>query len=256
MAATNITVNRTGIRAVTLQRSPRNESVKNRNRIVETTRWLAILISRVEATLIAELLTPYVEGLSPRQISQVSTYLDLLLKWNARMNLTSIRDPENIVKRHFGESFFLARHISGLAADLMDIGSGAGFPAIPIKIYRPELNVTLVEAQLRKATFLREVGRALNLDVDVKNVRLEDLLRAASAAVITFRAVEKFESILPLAAKMVRKQGVESSRGCLAILVGTSQVSRAQSLLPDWRFEPPIQVPGGDNRVILRGEPK
>ncbi|HET9698258.1 MAG TPA: 16S rRNA (guanine(527)-N(7))-methyltransferase RsmG [Terriglobales bacterium] len=217
-----------------------------------------MLISRVEATLIAELLTPYVEGLSSRQLSQVSTYLDLLLKWNARMNLTSIRDPENIVKRHFGESFFLARHISALAADLMDIGSGAGFPAIPIKIYRPELNVTLVEAQQRKATFLREVGRALNLDVDVKNVRVEDLLRAqpASAAVITFRAVEKFESILPLAAKMIRKQGAESSRGCLAILVSTSQVPRAQSLLPDWRFEPPIPVPGGDNRVLLRGEPK
>ena len=211
----------------------------------------------MEAALISELLSSYVANLTPLQLEQVSAYLDLLLKWNARMNLTSIRDPENIVKRHFGESFFLARHIPSGAADLTDLGSGAGFPAIPILIYRSELKLTLVEAQQRKATFLKEVGRALNLDIQVKNCRVEELIsqQPASASVVTFRAVEKFESILTMAAHLIRGRTTDRTSGCLAILVGRSQVARAQELLPDWLFQPTIPIPDGENRVILLGEP-
>lgn len=174
------------------------------------------------------------------------------------MNLTSVRDPENIVKRHFGESFFLARYIPSAASDLTDIGSGAGFPAIPILIYRPELQLTTVEVQQRKATFLREVGRSLDLEFQVKNVRIEELLKtqAGSASVVTFRAVEKFDLILPLAANMVRKELHDDSRGRLAILIGSSQTSQAERLLPDWIFHPQIPVPGSENRVVLCGEPK
>ena len=211
---------------------------------------------QMEASAISKLLAPYIEELSPLQLEQVSLNLDLLLKWNARMNLTSIRDPENIVKRHFGESFFLARYLPVHLPDLTDIGSGAGFPAIPIQIYRPELKLRLIEAQLRKATFLKEVGRALKLDFEVNNSRLEQQVPdlSGSASIVTLRAVEKFDLILPLAAKLVRA-GSDNS-GILAILISDAQISRARTLLREWRFDPEIPVPGGENRVILRGEPK
>lgn len=204
---------------------------------------------------LSALLDPYITDLTAAQLSQVSTYLDLLLRWNAKMNLTSIRNPEQIVSRHFGESFFLAAHLfpslqehpfaitSGpeqspkavrdlllktevtsrlpgpsqlpsceTPPELIDIGSGAGFPAIPLKIYRPNVTIKLVEAHQRKAVFLREVLRALELDAEVKNVRAETL-PPASADLVTLRAVEKFDSILPIAARLVRRpKTMEASR--------------------------------------------
>ncbi len=113
---------------------------------------------------IATLLTPYLEGEAPPELyPQLSTYLDLLLKWNARTNLTAIRDPEEIVRRHFGESLFAGQHIPPDARTLLDFGSGAGFPGLPIQLLRPEITVTLAESQNKKATFLREVVRTLGL---------------------------------------------------------------------------------------------
>jgi 16S rRNA (guanine527-N7)-methyltransferase len=198
---------------------------------------------------ISELLTPFTADLSAHQLRQVSSYMALLLKWNARMNLTALRDEKSILTRHFGESFFLARHLPE-SPDLTDIGSGSGFPGIPVKIARPAIALTLVEGQQRKATFLREVLRALDLDAEVKNVRAETLPPGASTAV-TLRAVEKFESILPVAARLLRQE----SAAVLALLVGSAQVPRVLESLPDWTFRPEIPIPGSQNRVILMGEP-
>src|SRR5260370_30861586 len=84
---------------------------------------------------IANLVTPYLSlsDIPGTLLPQLSTYLDLLLKWNARTNLTAIRDPEEIVRRHFGESLFAARHL-GSCDTLLDLGSGAGFPGLPIAL--------------------------------------------------------------------------------------------------------------------------
>src|SRR5690349_10055782 len=106
---------------------------------------------RMEAARIAELLEPFLqkpkggrEELSAAQLRQLSDYLDLLVRWNAKTNLTSVRGPEEIVKRHFGESLFLASAVRGEAvATAIDVGSGAGFPGIPLKIYAPQIAVTL-----------------------------------------------------------------------------------------------------------------
>jgi 16S rRNA (guanine527-N7)-methyltransferase len=209
---------------------------------------------------LAALLRPYIDDLSPAQLNQVSTYIDILLRWNARMNLTAIRDPETIVTRHFGESFFLARKLSENRAlttgqnpdattQLIDIGSGAGFPGIPIKIVYPRLTLSLVEAQQRKSVFLKEVLRSLHLDAEVINARAEVVAEAqsGSADVVTLRAVEKFDSILPTAARLV------SPTGTLALLIGDSQVEKAKNLLETWHFEPVCPIPGAQNRVILLG---
>jgi 16S rRNA (guanine527-N7)-methyltransferase len=204
------------------------------------------------------LLQPYIEPLTATQLDQVATYLDLLLRWNARMNLTAIRDPEQIVTRHFGESFFLARTLteqgffqfpnseSTKSPIAVDVGSGAGFPGIPLKIARPEVTLMLVESQQRKAVFLREVLRAIRLDAEVNNVRAEDVARTQPhfADLVTFRAVEKFESILPVAAQLVR------SGGYLALLIGSEQALTAQNLLKNWQFRPVFSIPGSQNRII------
>src|SRR6202022_891918 len=132
---------------------------------------------------IADLLVPYLEEAGshtgpdlgpnrdpnpgPGQLwAQLSTYLDLLLKWNARTNLTAIREPEEIVRRHFGESLFAGRQL-GTCKTLLDFGSGAGFPGVPIQLLRPEIQVTLAESQNKKATFLRELVRTLGLKTEI-----------------------------------------------------------------------------------------
>ena len=168
------------------------------------------------------------------------------------MNLTAVRDPEHIVRRHFGEGVFLGQQLSARnllppGASVIDIGSGAGFPGIPLKIACPQIVLSLVEAHGRKAIFLKEVLRAINLDAEVKNVRAEVLAESASgtADVVTVRAVEKFEAILPIAAKFAKPCGR------VALLIGTQQVQTAQQLLNTWHFEPVLPIPGSESRGIL-----
>jgi len=112
----------------------------------------------VDTAAIAHLLGPFVE-LEKSQLGNISIYIDLLLKWNARINLTAVRNPEEIVTRHFGESFFAAQLLlpSGLEGAVIDLGSGAGFPGLPLAMFAPAIQVTLIESNHRKAAFLNEV---------------------------------------------------------------------------------------------------
>src|SRR5436190_9239340 len=114
---------------------------------------------------ISALLRPFAE-LSEKQLADTLVYINLLLKWNARINLTAVRDPEEIVVRHFGESFYLARQIISLndVITVIDLGSGAGFPGLPIAMFVPQGFVTLIEAQSKKVVFLKEVIRTLRLN--------------------------------------------------------------------------------------------
>jgi 16S rRNA (guanine527-N7)-methyltransferase len=97
--------------------------------------------------------------LSPEQIEQFLVYLALLLKWNRKMNLTALRTPAEIISRHFLDSLLLLPHLPETAR-LLDIGSGAGFPGLPLKIVRPGLTIDLVEATAKKASFLKEAVRS------------------------------------------------------------------------------------------------
>lgn len=157
---------------------------------------------------IASLLTPYFIISPPKSlIPHLSTYLDLLLKWNARTNLTAIRDPHEIVRRHFGESLFAAQHI-GSPATLLDLGSGAGFPGLPIALLHPETHVTLAESQNKKATFLREVVRTLALpNVEVWAARAESLPATRLFQTVALRAVDNMEAALPAARARIAPDG-------------------------------------------------
>jgi 16S rRNA (guanine527-N7)-methyltransferase len=210
---------------------------------------------------IAELLEPFLSDnsqrtavLSPAQMRLISMYIDLLLHWNDRVNLTAIRTPEEIVTRHFGESIFAARQLfplpeveAGTTAHVIDVGSGAGFPGLPAKIWAPHLRLTLIESNQKKATFLREVVRHLGLaNVDVFGARAETYLGNPGDVVI-FRAVEQFESVLLNAAGLVRPGG------CLAVMVGRSQLDRCRELLPGLQWKDPISLPISSNRCLIIG---
>jgi 16S rRNA (guanine527-N7)-methyltransferase len=155
---------------------------------------------------IAALLEEYYPGPPEELVAQLSAYLDLLLKWNARTNLTAIRDPEEIVRRHFGESLFTARHLPD-GETLLDLGSGAGFPGLPIQLARPELRVTLAESQGKKASFLREAVRTLALPTEVWGDRVEAMPANRLFDVVTLRAVDNPVAAIRLAAKRLLPDG-------------------------------------------------
>ncbi len=119
-------------------------------------------------------------------------YLELLVRWNARTNLTAVRTREGIVTRHFGESLFAARCIQALtgARDILDFGSGAGFPGLPVQMSLPAASVTLAESQSKKAAFLREVVRELEIPARIWNGRVGDLPAEAAFDLVATRAVD------------------------------------------------------------------
>jgi len=232
---------------------------------------------------IAELLQPFLTAqalsapatLSSGQLQSISTYVELLRRWNARINLTAVRDPEDIISRHFGESLFLAAYIFPFGwrtapsaqappPHALDLGSGAGFPGLPLKIYLPELHLTLVESNRRKSAFLAEVIRTLHLDdAAVFTGHLKPSLISQSQGglppgiappdLVTMRAVERFETALPTAASLARAGAAKSRAGKLALLIGESQVQFTTSSLADFSWEAPVLVPRSRTRVLLIG---
>jgi 16S rRNA (guanine527-N7)-methyltransferase len=220
---------------------------------------------------IAELLQPFLSNpcpseparageestvLSAAQLQSISMYIDILLRWNARINLTAIRNEEEIVTRHFGESLFAAQHLFPRApearspkpeARTADLGCGAGFPGIPIKLWAPHIALTLIESNQKKATFLREVARVLTLtDINIQNARAETL-PPSTFDVVTLRAVERLPKVLPTAANLL----APSSR--LALLISSSQLEPTRSTLPSLTWDPPIPIPESQSRQLLIG---
>ncbi len=235
----------------------------------------------METARIAELLAPFVpHPLTEEPLAKIAGYLDLLLRWNQRINLTSVRDPQQIVTRHFGESLFAAANLfrpagggptaPGWAGErslphdagssrVIDVGSGAGFPGLPIRIYAP-VALTLIESRQRKAAFLREVARLLDFsEVEVFAGRAEDYpAKPASVPVtVTLRAVERFEQALSAAADLLRASSPSQQFGRasrLALLIGTAQVERARELEPEFAWADPIRIPQSQSRVLLVGQ--
>ena len=201
----------------------------------------------MDTNAIASLLRPYAE-LTAAQLAQTLTYLNLLVKWNAKVNLTAVRNPEEMVTRHFGESFFAAGRLvsetwSGTA---IDVGSGAGFPGLPLAMVAPGAEVTLIEANNKKAAFLNEAIFALQLkNAKVFADRAENY--PGRGALVTVRAVERFEKSLPVAMNLV------AEGGRLALMIGASQVDAARKLGAEVEWQDPEPVPGGHSRVLLVG---
>jgi 16S rRNA (guanine527-N7)-methyltransferase len=180
---------------------------------------------------IARLLVPYYPAPEPPLLAQLSTYLDLLVKWNGRTNLSAIREPEQMVTRHFGESLFAAKLLPA-GKTLLDLGSGAGFPGLPIALARPGLVVTLAESQNKKASFLREVVRVLGVEVEVWAGRAEGLPAERRFDLITLRAVDS------PAAALAAARDLMAPDGSIVHFTVTGEESRG------------LRLPGTDNSVL------
>jgi 16S rRNA (guanine527-N7)-methyltransferase len=201
---------------------------------------------------IRQLLNPYlIDSIDDDVINHLDSYLDLLLKWNARTNLTAIREPEEMVRQHFGESLFAGQHLmrTGLPsnASLLDFGSGAGFPGLPIQILIPSLEVTLAESQSKKSSFLREAVRTLNLPTIVYAARVEDMPLAKRFDCVTLRAVDNMQAALAGAIPRLAPDGV------LAILTTESQRTSVLAETPTIAWAESIPVPESDQRILLSG---
>jgi len=187
-------------------------------------------------------------SLSRNQAEQILAYMALLLKWNKTINLTAVTEPREIISRHFAESILATKIVDLSHGRLADIGPGAGFPALALSIFSPELNVTLVESNARKCAFLKEVARSLGLDrVTVLHRRLQFSDPVGELFdFITARALGDYDSFLPWARSSL------SSNGYLILWLG---ISEAERLARDETFawQPLYPVQGTSGRVILAG---
>jgi 16S rRNA (guanine527-N7)-methyltransferase len=152
-------------------------------------------------------------GLSALQIDQLTYYAELLVEWNARLNLTRLTAPRDIAVKHFLDSLSLLSAVPiPPDARLIDIGTGAGFPGLVLKIARPDLRVTLVDSTAKKLTFCRAVADDLQLEhVVTLHARAEEAARQPEHAraydMVTARAVAQLEKLLPWCAPFLNAGG-------------------------------------------------
>jgi 16S rRNA (guanine527-N7)-methyltransferase len=185
--------------------------------------------------------------LQVKQTKQFSSYLSLILRWNARLNLTAVRDTESILSRHFVESIACARALPTGIRTLLDFGSGAGFPGIPIAICRPEIAITLAESHGKKAAFLQEAVRTLSLSAKVHTGRAEVLISKFDC--VTLRAVDKMDQAVNAATRLV------AQTGWLSLMTTAADASRFQSIVgPEFRWQDPIALAGSERRILALGQ--
>ena len=187
--------------------------------------------------------------LAPAQSEQFAAYLALLQKWNAKTNLTAIRDEEGILSRHFLESILCAANLPPGLQTLLDFGSGAGFPGIPIALMRPEIEVTLAESQNKKAAFLREAVRTLHLTTKVHSARAEELKQKFDC--VTLRAVDNMAAAIPAAIQLI------APNGWLAVLTTRSEAGAVQQIanpFGEFHWPTPIPLRSGTDHMLLTAQ--
>ena len=181
---------------------------------------------------------------------KIRIYVRILLQWTEKISLTSIHSPLEIVERHFGESMFAASAVGIARGRLADVGSGAGFPGLALKLVRAELKVTLIEPNAKKAAFLSEVNRALKLtSVTVLRSRLEECREySPSLDFITSRALDPTKGLIPWSHRAL------TVAGRLVLWVGDGAVQEL-STSPEWIWQKPIAIPHSRRRSLLIGRP-
>ena len=186
--------------------------------------------------------------LSDAQVTCIQQYTRILQHWNEKLNLTAIKDPLEMLHRHFCESMYAAVAVPINSGRLADIGSGAGFPGLPLKILRPELQLVLVESNIKKGTFLAEVIRELGLlNARVLISRYEELSEElAPLDFVCSRAVGEFGPFLDWAAS----DGVSAGR--VILWIGGRDLDEARKS-GQWDWQEPIPVPQSLRRYLLVG---
>jgi 16S rRNA (guanine527-N7)-methyltransferase len=175
-----------------------------------------------------------------------SEYVSLILRWNGRVNLTAVREEDGILSRHIVESIALVRILPTTIETLLDFGSGAGLPGIPIALCRPDIQVTLAESQGKKAAFLREAARVLRLSARVHAGRAEALEERFDC--VAMRAVDRMATAVAAAAALVKPGGLLALMTTQGELNGLKAAAGAEF---GWAAE--MALPGGDTRVVALG---
>ncbi len=157
-----------------------------------------------------ELLKQTIPNLTDEACDKFVAYYDLLIDWNTRMNLTAITEPEEVVKKHFYDSLAALKYLPD-GAKVADVGTGAGFPAIPLLILNPTLKITLVDSLNKRITFLEEVLKTLDLSAECVHARAEDFgrdprYRGQFDATVS-RAVASLPVLLELTVPLLRVGG-------------------------------------------------
>jgi 16S rRNA (guanine527-N7)-methyltransferase len=146
-------------------------------------------------------------ALSDQVIDQLMTYLDLVEKWNRVYNLTAIREREEIIKLHFLDSLSILKHVH--ERNVLDVGSGAGFPGIVLAITKPELKVTVMDSVNKKTTFMQQVKSELSLlNLELVNSRVEDYQPTILFEAVTSRAFSNLKNMMSLTQHTLQKEGV------------------------------------------------
>jgi len=187
-------------------------------------------------------------SLNDDQVQQIQIYTRLLLTWNDKVNLTAIRDPLEILYRHFCESMYGSTALPVEKCRLADVGSGAGFPGLPLKLIRPDLEIFLIESNVKKATFIAEVIRELGLtDARVLVNRFEELgEEVAPLDYVCSRALGDFASFLAWAGSPQ-----VSTRNVL-LWIGRRDLEEVRAA-PGGGWDEPTPMPHSLQRLLLRG---
>jgi 16S rRNA (guanine527-N7)-methyltransferase len=180
-------------------------------------------------------------------LERFEKYLSLLLRWNSKINLTAVRDADGILSRHFVESIACARALPAGIHTLLDFGSGAGFPGIPIALCRPEIAVTLGESQLKKVAFLREAVRLLEVTANVYAGRAETISNTFDCVVL--RAVDRMPQATQAAARLV------GPHGWLVLMTTVGNAKELQEAAGGaFLWTQAVNLPGGEDRLVALGQ--
>lgn len=204
---------------------------------------MKIAAAQIERTLQAYSSTN-IAGLADK----IGVYIDILLKWNRRISLTTITDPLEIVKFHFGESLFAVDEMKNGESRLADVGTGAGFPGLPLAMAIPQTEVLLIESNTKKCAFLAEAIRTLELNnARIFQGRMEAMPSSYGRfGFVTARALGQLESLLKWA------KGRLIPDGNLLLWLGEAD-SAETATQPAWRWGPPKLIPGSLRRYLLKG---
>lgn len=178
----------------------------------------------------------------------IRTYISILLKWNQKISLTTVTNPSEILRFHFGESIFAASAVPIQLGRLADVGSGAGFPGLALRLFVKPLDVVLIEANMKKAAFLSEVTRELGLKgVEVLRGRMEDSDPGLGAvSFITARALGQHDELLRWSHARLDQDGK------LVLWLGEDDAT-AISRNISWNWHKPINIPQSQRRFLLVG---
>lgn len=200
--------------------------------------------------LIRRALRPYQFEVTDRLAAAVRCYIEILLFWNQNVNMTAVTNPAEILSRHFGESMFAAAAVPLQKGRLADVGSGAGFPGLALKLVAPELHLLLIESNAKKAAFLAEVVRRLELSsVEIMRQRYEELQqKAPDLDFVTARALGDFDRLLNWSRRSMGPEG-------FVILWLGSEDAATVSSMAGWKWRQQIPIPGSKKRVLLIGNP-